>query len=148
MNQLKQHEYPHCNKCGMKKLNCNEVIICPACDTASEPSGIVSKTKDPGVGGFKEVVIKGPDGKDHKTMVAVESDDEPELVELQTAPPAIATGPISADEVKQRPGLLLQALRLVFEQRPAKTMAEFKSLKKVRDQIDKLEFMIQNIKGE
>lgn len=150
MDRKQELEYPGCNKCGMHKLKADGRLICPNCDTHSEPSGLVSRVKDPGVAGFVKKVIRGNDGKQYEVMVATDTDEE---VELQTAPPMVelpyeVQPTITPDDVKQRPKLLLQALKLVFESHPARTMQEFKRLKKVRDQIEKLEFLIQNIKGE
>jgi hypothetical protein len=162
MNQVQEKEYPGCNKCGMHKLKVDNVLKCPNCDTVSVPSGLVSRTKDPGVGGFVKKTITGTDGKTYEIMVAADTESAPEVSQQlpEAAPglsripitipvvPADATIPQMVDEVKARPELLLKALKLVFDQHPARTMAEFKRLKKVRDQIDKLEFLIQNIKGE
>ena len=155
MNRAQELEYPSCAKCGMHKLKVDGRLTCPNCDTRSEPSGLVSRAKDPGVGGFVKKQIIGADGKTYDTMVPVDVEEE---VELQTAPPAVLAAPygslppvvatLTADDLKQRPKLLIQALRLVFEQHPARTMSEFKRLKKVRDSIDKLEFLINNIQGE
>ncbi len=152
MNQVTEKEYPNCNRCGMHKLKVDSQLKCPNCDTYSEPSGLVANTPDPGVEGFVKKVITGTDGKSYEVMVAAESTDAPR----QSIPIKINNVPADAvlpqadvvAEIKERPVLLLKALRLIFEQHPARTMGEFKRLKKVRDAIDKLEFLINNIKGE
>lgn len=153
MNQVPGKEYPSCQKCGFHKMKVDNNIQCPNCDTSSAPSGIVSRTKDPGTKGFVKKTIKGTDGKDYEIMVLDTKDEPLEPSDFDAEPLATPiTGPqVTAmaheqEQLKDHPELILKALRLVFEQHPARTLSEFKRLKKVRDQIDKLEFLITQIK--
>ncbi len=150
LNRREDMELGYCLPCQMAKIKRDGVAVCANCDTVSEPSGIVSTTEDPGMAGYKKVTIKGKDGKSHETYVpAGDDEDSQESPEVVTDLPQL---PVRLQKVSETisttPAGLVDALRDQVKAIQVETMGEFKKRKKVIDQIDKLEFLINQLKGD
>lgn len=155
INRREDLENGYCAPCEMPKLKRDGVLICPNCDTDSVPSGLTNThVQDPGTAGYKQVKIKGTDGKEYVTWVPNADENEsqenpeavtalPQLPVMLSQKQAIGVGVV----VRQNPETLVNALREQVKLIPVETMNDFKKRKKVIDQIDKLEFLIQQIKG-
>ena len=143
MNHKPENEYPDCSTCGMHKIKVGGVLVCPDCNTKSEPSGIVSRVADPGTKGFKKKIIKGTDGKEYETFVVDETaPDEPVQEPQQTHNwPASNSQLVMLDE----PHDPVLELKRKYERYPVSTKAEFNALQKVRREIEKLEFLINQL---
>lgn len=164
LNHRVDKEYGPCGKCGLSKLRQGEAVICPNCDVQAEAkSGLVTTVADPGTDGYIKVTRKAADGSTYEDWIldpkTVASDkDEMNAVKSQGS----LVGVTKASQLPVKKGLGVQAINAQFnaasnpidalrqevKQIPVDTLSDFKKRKKVIDQIDKLEFLIENLRKE
>lgn len=162
LNHRVDKEYGPCGKCGLSKLRQGEAVICPNCDVQAEAkSGLVTTVADPGTDGYIKVTRKAADGSTYEDWIldpkTVASDkDEMNAVKSQGSPVGVTK--VSQLPVKKGVGVqatypatdqgLIEQLRDTVKAMPVDTLSDFKKRKKVIDQIDKLEFLIENLRKE
>lgn len=145
-------------KCGMLKTQIAGIMKCPNCDTKSATkSGKINNIEHVPQSAFKKVKRIGLDGKEYEEFVAKTKKEMQKELKMQdrkgSAQETTKDLPVNSPTVpvvvtlKIDPTVQLINLEQFFDTIPAKNMAEFKRVDKLRKSIKKLRTQVEEYLG-